>query len=179
MILACVYVYCVSVCILCLCVCRHIDRSGLNHIISNNVRGCQSDTWLHRGKKVKAKGSYHGDNPLLKPTGIQIATKFLPDQTTREHLKLVRVKTMSLGTSYSFFYLTCCQNFTFWVTSYREAAHLPKSLKVSQKVFLLMAFGELHKTCYATLYKECYPAMSKRFIKPPYSTWRAKKYGRI
>ena len=32
-----------------------------------------------RGKDVK--GSHHGGNPLLKPTGIQIATKFFPGPT--------------------------------------------------------------------------------------------------
>ena len=55
----------VVVCIL------HINRSGLNH--TSNIRGCQSGTWSQRGTKVN--GSHHGDNPLLRPTGIQIATK--------------------------------------------------------------------------------------------------------
>ena len=41
--------------------------------IPSNIRGCQSGTWSQRGTKVNA--SYHGNNPLLKPTGIQIATK--------------------------------------------------------------------------------------------------------
>ena len=41
--------------------------------IPSNIRGCQSGTWSQRGTKVN--GSHHGDNPLLKPTGIQIATK--------------------------------------------------------------------------------------------------------
>ena len=49
----------------------HINRSGLNH--TSNIRGCQSGTWSQRGTKVN--GSHHGDNPLLRPTGIQIATK--------------------------------------------------------------------------------------------------------
>ena len=34
---------------------------------------CQSRLWSQRGTKVD--GSHHGDNPLLRPTGIQIATK--------------------------------------------------------------------------------------------------------
>ena len=46
------------------------DRASTIH---SNIRGCQSGTWSHRGTKVN--GSYHGDNPLLRPTGIQIATK--------------------------------------------------------------------------------------------------------
>ena len=41
--------------------------------IPSNIRGCQSGTWSRRGTKVN--GSHHGDNPLLTPTGIQIATK--------------------------------------------------------------------------------------------------------
>ena len=41
--------------------------------IPSNIRGCQSGTWSQRGTKVN--GSHHGDNPLLRPTGIQIATK--------------------------------------------------------------------------------------------------------
>ena len=46
------------------------DRAS---IIPSNIRGCQSGTWSQRGTKVN--GSHHGDNPLLRPTGIQIATK--------------------------------------------------------------------------------------------------------
>ena len=41
--------------------------------IPSNIRGCQSGTWSQRGTKVN--GSHHGDNPLLRPRGIQIATK--------------------------------------------------------------------------------------------------------
>ena len=44
--------------------------------IPSNIRGCQSSTWSQRGTKVN--GSHHGDNPLLRPTGIQIATKVMP-----------------------------------------------------------------------------------------------------
>ena len=39
----------------------------------SNLRGCQSGTWSQRGTKVN--GSHHGDHPLFRPTGIQIATK--------------------------------------------------------------------------------------------------------
>ena len=34
---------------------------------------CRSRLWSQRGTKVNR--SHHGDNPLLRPTGIQIATK--------------------------------------------------------------------------------------------------------
>ena len=47
------------------------DRASTIH--SHNIRGCQSGTWSQRGTKVN--GSHHGDNPLFRPTGIQIATK--------------------------------------------------------------------------------------------------------
>ena len=53
------------------CCILHINRSGLN---PSNIRGCQSGTWSQKGTKVN--GSHHGDkDPLLRPTGIQIATK--------------------------------------------------------------------------------------------------------
>ena len=38
---------------------------------------------------------HHGDNPLLRPTEIKIATKPLPSLTNREYQKLVGVKTIS------------------------------------------------------------------------------------
>ena len=41
--------------------------------IPSNIRGCQSGKWSQRGTKVN--GSHHGDNLLLRPTRIQIATK--------------------------------------------------------------------------------------------------------
>ena len=41
--------------------------------IPSNIRGCQSGTWSQIGTKVN--GSHRGDNPLLRPTGIKIATK--------------------------------------------------------------------------------------------------------
>ena len=41
--------------------------------IPSNIRGCQSGTGSQRGTKVNA--SHHGNNPLLRPTAIQIATK--------------------------------------------------------------------------------------------------------
>ena len=48
-------------------------------------------------------GSHYGDNPLLRPTGIQIATKILATsnhQKTSE--KLIRgAKTVSLGSNYT------------------------------------------------------------------------------
>ena len=71
--------------VVCMCVCVGVvvcvvvvvvvfftftDRAST---IPSNIRGCQSGTWSQRGTKVN--GSHHGDNPLLRPTRIQIATK--------------------------------------------------------------------------------------------------------
>ena len=55
--------------------------------------------------------SGEGDNTLLKPTGIQIATKPLAGPTNREHWKPIGVKTTSSGTNYGFNCLECCQYF--------------------------------------------------------------------
>ena len=40
--------------------------------VSHRPIKCQSRLWSQRGTKVN--GSHHGANPLLRPTGIQIAT---------------------------------------------------------------------------------------------------------
>ena len=39
--------------------------------VSHRPIKCQSRLWSQRGTKVN--GSHHGENPLLRPTGIQIA----------------------------------------------------------------------------------------------------------
>ena len=57
----------------CCCVVVVFTLTDRASTILSNIRGCQSDTWSQRGTKVN--GSHHGDNPLLRPTGIQIATK--------------------------------------------------------------------------------------------------------
>ena len=53
----------------------------------------------------------HGESPLLKSTGIQIATKPMPGPTNREHQRRIGVKTMPLGTNYSLYCLGCCRYF--------------------------------------------------------------------
>ena len=62
------------------CVDSHIQRSVLateettvTQEVSHRPIKCQSRLWSQRGTKVN--GSHRGDNPLLRPTGIQIATK--------------------------------------------------------------------------------------------------------
>ena len=58
----------------------HIQRIGLateettgTQQVSPRPIKCHSRLWSQRGTKVN--GSHHGDNPLLRPIGIQIATK--------------------------------------------------------------------------------------------------------
>ena len=58
----------------------HVQRSVLateettvTQQVSHRPIKCQSRLWSQRGTKVN--GSHHGDIPLLRPTGIQIATK--------------------------------------------------------------------------------------------------------
>ena len=48
--------------------------------VSHRPIKCQSRLWSQRGTKVN--GSHHGDNPLLRPTGIQIATKSYAGSTS-------------------------------------------------------------------------------------------------
>ena len=54
-------------------------------LCTNNV----SRSWSQRGTKVN--GSHHGDNPLLRPTGIQIAKK---SYATLQAMALTNIKTV-------------------------------------------------------------------------------------
>ena len=97
-----------------------------------------------RGTKVK--GSHHGDSPLLKPTGIQIATKPLPGSTTREHRKLIGVKTIDVfeygGTinTVSTVWSGVLPGFQNLTTGYREDCLMccpsKKVIKMTPKVFV-------------------------------------------
>ena len=49
------------------------EETTVTQQVSHRPIKCQSRLWSQRGTKVH--GSHHGDNPLLRPTGIQIATK--------------------------------------------------------------------------------------------------------
>ena len=53
------------------------EETTLTQQVSRRPIKCQSRLWSQRGTKVN--GSHHGDNPLLRPTGIQIATKSFAD----------------------------------------------------------------------------------------------------
>ena len=49
------------------------EETTVTQQVSHRPIKCQSCLWSQGGTKVN--GSHHGDNPLLRPTGIQIATK--------------------------------------------------------------------------------------------------------
>ena len=49
------------------------EETTVTQQVSHRPIKCQSRLWPQRGTEVN--GSHHGDNPLLRPTGIQIATK--------------------------------------------------------------------------------------------------------
>ena len=92
----------------------HVAREVLQHGVAN--RGSltvtqqvsyrpikyQFRSWSHKG--TKPNGSHHDYNPLLKPTGDQIAT-VLPSPSNREHRKRIGAKKMFLGTNYNFYFL--------------------------------------------------------------------------
>ena len=71
---------CVYACVVVVVVDSHIQRivlateeTTVTQQVSHRPIKRQSRLWSQRGTKVN--GSHHGDNPLLRPTGIQIATK--------------------------------------------------------------------------------------------------------
>ena len=49
------------------------EETTVTQQVSHRPIKCQSRLWSQKGTKVN--GSHHGNNPLLRPTGIQIATK--------------------------------------------------------------------------------------------------------
>ena len=70
------------------------EEATVTQQVSHRPIKCQPCSWSQRGTTVN--GLHHGDSPLLKPTGVQIATKPMPGTTNREHRKLIGVKTVSL-----------------------------------------------------------------------------------
>ena len=75
----------------------HIQRFALateettaTQQVSHRPIKCQSRLRSQRGTKVN--GSHHGDNPLLRPTGIQIATK---NDTTMQAMASTNIKSGS------------------------------------------------------------------------------------
>ena len=147
------------------------EETTVTQQVSHIPIKCQSRSWSQRGTKVN--GSHHGDSPLLKPTGIQIATKSMPGPTNREHRKLIGVKTMSAFEDEPQFLLSGMlpeyQNVNYKLQR-RLADVLPKSPKRIQQV----------SSCRKATRKQVIrhlqamtPTKSKRFVKPPYSISRA------
>ena len=65
------------------------EETTVTQQVSRRPIKYQSRLWSQRGTKVK--GSHHGDNPLLTPTGIQIATK---SYATLQAMAPINVKTV-------------------------------------------------------------------------------------
>ena len=64
------------------------ETTGTQQVSHRPIK-CQSRLWSQRGTKVN--GSHHDDNPLLRPTGIQMATK---SYATLEVMAPTNVKTV-------------------------------------------------------------------------------------
>ena len=113
---------------------------------SHRLIKCQSRSWPQRDTEID--GWHHDDNPLLRLTGIQIATKPLPGLTDREYRKLIGVKTTPLGMNYSFY---CLEHDHYFNLNYKLQRILSDVLcpiqqchkKSDTRSFL--AFGGLHQ----------------------------------
>ena len=69
-------------------------ETAVTQHVSHRPIKCQSRSWSERVTTVN--GSYNCESPLLKPTGIQFATKPMLETTNGERRKLIGVRTMSL-----------------------------------------------------------------------------------
>ena len=124
--IACVYV-CVCVDTLTVVVVVVFTLTDRASTIHSNIRGCQSGTWSQRGTKVNR--SHHGDNPLLRPTGIQIATK---SYATLQAMPPTNNKNGSSNLLYSVSRAAsinsdCCRLPTTSVLSNKSDKHVPTS----------------------------------------------------
>ena len=73
------------------------EETAVTQQVSHRPIKCQSRLWSRRGTKVN--GSHHGDNPLLRPTGIQIATRSYatPQAMTPTHIQTVHQPPYSIS----------------------------------------------------------------------------------
>ena len=92
--------------------------------IPSTIHGCQSSTWSQRYTKVN--GLHCGDNRLLRPTGIQIATK---SYATLQAMAPTNIKTLH----------------QIYLTPYREQ---PRSTR-TVVAYLRPAFSATKRTNYA------------------------------
>ena len=104
----------------------HIQRTALGteettvtQQVSHRPIKCQSRLPSQRGTKVN--GSHHGDNPLLRPTGIQIATK---SYAALQPMAPTNIKTVHQTSFYSISRATSIDS---------ECCHLPTTNFLSKK----------------------------------------------
>ena len=109
--------------------------TGRASTIPSNIRGCQSGTWSQRDTKVNE--SHHDDSPLLRPTGVQMATK---SYATLQAMAPTNIKTvhqpfllhLSRAASID---SECCRLPTTSVLSNKPDKHVPTSL-INKSKFL-------------------------------------------
>ena len=71
--------------------CLATEETTVTQRVSHIPIKCQSRSWSRRGAKVN--GSHYGDNPLLRPTGIQSATKnYATDIKTVHQTSLLHIE---------------------------------------------------------------------------------------
>ena len=70
------------------------EETTVTQQVSHRPIKCLSPSWSQRGTKVN--GSHRGDNPLLRPTGIQIATKSYATPQVMAPTKIKTVHQISL-----------------------------------------------------------------------------------
>ena len=115
---------------------------------------------------------YEGQRVTLKPAGIQIATKSLPQVKAPENTgnSSASIQTMSLCTNYSFYCLECWP--LFQNLNYKLQRRLSDVLPIYQtevtRNYISKPFGGFHED---KILQALAPtnAMSTRFTKPPLS----------
>ena len=93
--------------------------------VSHRSFKCQSGTWSQRSTKVN--GSHHGDNPLFRPTGIQIASK---SYATLQAMVPTNVKTVH-QTSLLHIENSLNHGFVFWLVWLSLVHYFPLQYRVA------------------------------------------------
>ena len=102
------------------------EETTVTQQVSYRPIKCQSRLWSQRGTKVN--GSHHGDNPLLRPTGIQIATKSYAALQAMAPINIKTVhQTSLLHTRATSIDLECCRLPTTSVLSEKSEKYAPTS----------------------------------------------------
>ena len=115
---------------------RRHNKSAIDLSNANPSRGHQ--------ELRQSTGHRNGESPLLKPTGIQLASKCMVRRTNGEHRKLIGVETMSLfGYKVWFVLLGCCKCFRIAITSYIDDYLMYSPKTKSSNVCIAMHLREL------------------------------------